>query len=134
MKGNLKRSLQDALVFKLSHGIFPQANEVLFGQLSGNKFLMGSTPLGFPRLLLDTSATDFGGNSGFVSFKSLSLDQFGVADLFVLLLLDTLIVELVLLKHLHAGLLEGLLAEHVEHRFNFLVEVEKLVVAVINLR
>ena len=83
----------------------------------------------FSSFILDLSPVDFFLASLLGGFVSLSDDQLGVNDLFVLLLLALHDLELGLFQDLHPGLLKGLATKDIEHWLYFLVEVEKLVVA-----
>ena len=91
---------------------------------------MGEPALGLPGLLLVCAALLLGFDACLGRLESLSLDQLGITHLLVLFLLCLHGRKLVLFEHFHAGLLERLKAEHVEHGLNLPVKVEQLVILI----
>ena len=92
--------------------------------------LVSEPALGLPCLLLVCAALLFGLDACLGRLKPLSLDQLGITHLLVLFLLCLHDRKLVLFEHFHAGLLERLKAEHVEHGLDLPVKVEQLVILI----
>lgn len=67
------------------------------------------------------------------SFVALGLDQLCVSNLLVLLRLLLNYGELVFFKNFHARLVKSLLDKNIEHGLNFLVEIKKFVIAIVDL-
>ena len=91
---------------------------------------MGEPALGLPRLLLVCAALLLGLDSCLGRLEPLSLDQLSITHLLILFLLCLHDRKLVLLEHFHAGLLERLKAEHVEHGLNLPIKVEQLIILI----
>ena len=126
MEVSFKFWLHVAQVGECLDACLADALEVVLGHDTGDVLLVSELALHLSGLLLNSSPVDFGLDSTLGCFHSLSFDQLGVSDLFIFLLLFLHYLKLLFLEDLHAGLLESLEHEHVEHWLDFLLEVKEL--------
>ena len=84
-------------------------------------------------LLLDGPSRDLRGDSCLFCLKTLSFVKLSISYCEVFLILSSNYSKLILFEYFHLCLIEGLLNQDVEHRFDFCVEIKKLVVAIIDL-
>jgi hypothetical protein len=95
--------------------------------------LMSGLSLLLSGLLLHLPAFELLLSAEFGSLESLGLDQLGIPDLFIFLLLILHNSQLFILQDKHASLFKGLPHEDIEHGLDLGIEVEEIRVLIVDL-
>jgi hypothetical protein len=110
-----------------------ESSQVTLGNNTTHMLLVSCFLLTLAGLLLNATTRNFSSNAGLSSLKALSFNKLGIANFLIFLGLKLDYGKFTFFEDFHTCLFKSLLNEDIEHRFNFLVEVEKLVVTIVNL-